>query len=79
MNYYSHSSRFHISLGVAYGSAFMIANVSSSNSMRSIHDPYSLGGFNYDWEKKILKSKWLSYLKNKYQYPKLYSMFFFLH
>jgi len=37
--------------------------------LRSIHDPYSLGGFNYDWEKKILKSKWLSYLKNKYQYP----------
>ena len=37
--------------------------------LRSIHDPYSLGGINYDWEKKILKSKWLSYLKNKYQYP----------
>jgi stage II sporulation protein D len=37
--------------------------------LRSIHDPYSLGGFNYDWEKRILKSKWLSYLKNKYQYP----------
>ena len=37
--------------------------------LRSIHDPYSLGGINYDWEKKISKSKWLSYLKNKYQYP----------
>ena len=37
--------------------------------LRSIHDPYSLGGINYDWERKISKSKWLSYLKNKYQYP----------
>ena len=37
--------------------------------LRSIHDPYSLGGINYDWEKKISKNKWLSYLKKKYQYP----------
>jgi stage II sporulation protein D len=37
--------------------------------LRSIHDPFSLGGTNYDWEKIVLKSKWLSYLKNKYQYP----------
>ena len=37
--------------------------------LRSIHDPFSLGGINYNWEKKILKSKWLGYLKNKYQYP----------
>ena len=37
--------------------------------LRSIHDPYSMGGTNYDWEKTISKSKWLQYLKNKYQYP----------
>ena len=37
--------------------------------LRSIHDPYSMGGVNYSWEKTISKSKWLSYLKNKYQYP----------
>jgi len=37
--------------------------------LRSIHDPYSMGGTNYDWEKTISKSKWLEYLKKKYQYP----------
>ena len=37
--------------------------------LRSIHDPYSMGGVNYVWEKKILKSKWLNYLKNNFQYP----------
>ena len=37
--------------------------------LRSIHDPYSMGGVNYVWEKSISKSKWLSYLKNKFQYP----------
>jgi stage II sporulation protein D len=37
--------------------------------LRSIHDPYSMGGTNYDWEKTISKSKWLQYLKKKYQYP----------
>ena len=37
--------------------------------LRSIHDPYSMGGVNYIWEKKILKSKWLNYLKNNFQYP----------
>ena len=37
--------------------------------LRSIHDPYSKGGTNYDWEKIISKSKWLQYLKKKYQYP----------
>ena len=26
-------------------------------------------GVNYVWEKSISKSKWLSYLKNKFQYP----------
>ena len=28
-----------------------------------------MGGTNYDWEKTISKSKWLQYLKKKYQYP----------
>ena len=37
--------------------------------LRSIHDPYSMGGINYIWEKKILKSKWLNYLKKNFQYP----------
>ena len=37
--------------------------------LRSIHDPYSMGGTNYEWEKTISKSKWLEYLKKKYQYP----------
>ena len=37
--------------------------------LRSIHDPYSRGGINYIWEKKILKSKWLNYLKKNFQYP----------
>jgi stage II sporulation protein D len=37
--------------------------------LRSIHDPYSMGGTNYDWKKTISKSKWLEYLKKKYQYP----------
>ena len=37
--------------------------------LRSIHDPYSMGGTNYDWEKTISKSKWLQYLKKNYQYP----------
>ena len=37
--------------------------------LRSIHDPYSMGGTSYDWEKTISKSKWLQYLKKKYQYP----------
>ena len=37
--------------------------------LRSIHDPYSMGGTNYHWEKTISKSKWLQYLKKKYQYP----------
>lgn len=37
--------------------------------LRSIHDPYSIGGTNYDWKKTISKSKWLQYLKTKYQYP----------
>ena len=37
--------------------------------LRSIHDPYSMGGTSYDWEKTISKSKWLQYLNKKYQYP----------
>jgi stage II sporulation protein D len=37
--------------------------------LRSIHDPYSMGGINYVWEKKILKSKWLNYLDKNFQYP----------
>ncbi len=37
--------------------------------LRSIHDPYSMGGTSYDWQKTISKSKWLQYLKKKYQYP----------
>ena len=37
--------------------------------LRSIHDPYSMGGTSYDWEKIISKSKWLQYLKMKYKYP----------
>ena len=37
--------------------------------LRSIHDPYSMGGTSYDWEKTISKSKWLQYLKMKYKYP----------
>jgi len=37
--------------------------------LRSIHDPYSMGGTNFEWEKTISKSKWLQYLKKKYQYP----------
>ena len=37
--------------------------------LRSIHDPYSMGGINYIWEKKILKSQWLNYLKKNFQYP----------
>tara|TARA_Y100000991_G_scaffold99144_1_gene74881 strand:- start:320 stop:1486 length:1167 start_codon:yes stop_codon:yes gene_type:complete len=37
--------------------------------LRSIHDPYSMGGSNYDWEKTISKSNWLQYLFKKYQYP----------
>ena len=37
--------------------------------LRSIHDPYSMGGTSYDWEKTISKSKWLQYLKKKYHYP----------
>ena len=37
--------------------------------LRSIHDPYSIGGTNYDWKKTISKSKWLQYLKTNYQYP----------
>jgi len=37
--------------------------------LRSIHDPYSKGGLNYFWEKRIPKSKWLNYLKSNFQYP----------
>ena len=28
-----------------------------------------MGGINYVWEKKILKSQWLNYLKKNFEYP----------
>ena len=37
--------------------------------LRSIKDPYSVGTHNYNWSKKISKDKWLSYLKNKHNFP----------
>lgn len=37
--------------------------------LRSIYDPYSLGGSNYTWEKSINKNQWLSYLKSKFSFP----------
>ena len=37
--------------------------------LRSIKDPYSVGTHNYNWSKKIPKDKWLSYLKNKHNFP----------
>jgi stage II sporulation protein D len=37
--------------------------------LRSKTDPFSVGKNNYKWTKTINKSKWLSYLKDKYDYP----------
>lgn len=37
--------------------------------LRSKTDPFSIGKNNYKWTKTINKSKWLSYLKEKYDYP----------
>ncbi len=37
--------------------------------LRSIYDPYSLGGYNYEWEKTIKKKSWLNYLVKNYQFP----------
>ncbi len=37
--------------------------------LRSKKDPFSVGKNNYKWTKTIDKSKWLSYLKDKYDYP----------
>ena len=37
--------------------------------LRSIYDPYSLGGYNYEWEKTIKKKSWLNYLEKNYQFP----------
>tara|TARA_B100001939_G_C16908701_1_gene603570 strand:- start:118 stop:1212 length:1095 start_codon:yes stop_codon:yes gene_type:complete len=37
--------------------------------LRSIEDPYSRGTYNYKWEKRISKDKWISYLKRKHNYP----------
>lgn len=37
--------------------------------LRSKVDPFSVGKNNYRWTKTIDKSKWLSYLKEKYDYP----------
>ena len=37
--------------------------------LRSVKDPYSVGKHNYSWNRKISKTKWLSYLKNKHNFP----------
>lgn len=37
--------------------------------LRSKKDPFSVGKNNYIWTKSINKSKWLNYLKDKYDYP----------
>ena len=37
--------------------------------LRSIKDPYSKGTYNYRWEKKISKDKWLNYLNRKHDFP----------
>lgn len=37
--------------------------------LRSKKDPFSIGKNNYKWTKSIKKDRWLSYLKNKYNYP----------
>ncbi len=37
--------------------------------LRSIKDPYSKGTYNYRWEKKIPKDKWLNYLSRKHNFP----------
>ena len=37
--------------------------------LRSIYDPYSLDGYNFQWEKKINKNNWLNYLKKNYNFP----------
>ena len=37
--------------------------------LRSIKDPYSKGTYNYRWEKKIPKDKWLNYLNRKHNFP----------
>ena len=37
--------------------------------LRSIHDPYSIHGYNYEWEKTINKKSWLNYLNKKFQFP----------
>ena len=37
--------------------------------LRSVKDPYSVGKHNYSWTRKISKTKWLSYLKNKHNFP----------
>ncbi|MEC8617853.1 MAG: SpoIID/LytB domain-containing protein [Bacteroidota bacterium] len=37
--------------------------------LRSIHDPYSVHGYNYEWEKTISKKNWLDYLNTKFQFP----------
>ncbi len=37
--------------------------------LRSIYDPYSLDGYNYEWEKTIKKKSWLNYLLKNYQFP----------
>ncbi|MCT4582952.1 MAG: SpoIID/LytB domain-containing protein [Flavobacteriales bacterium] len=37
--------------------------------LRSKKDPFSVGKNNYRWSKTINKKKWLSYLKEKYEYP----------
>jgi len=37
--------------------------------LRSVEDPYSKGTYNYSWEKKIPKDKWLNYLDRKHHFP----------
>ncbi len=37
--------------------------------LRSKKDPFSVGKNNYRWSKTVSKSKWLNYLRDKYDYP----------
>jgi stage II sporulation protein D len=37
--------------------------------LRSIYDPYSLEGYNFEWEKSISKKSWLDYLEKNYDFP----------
>lgn len=37
--------------------------------LRSVKDPYSIGTYNYKWERRIAKDKWLDYLKRKHHFP----------